>query len=150
VLRRDPFAMLPFCGYNMAEYFAHWLSFGQRTGRDKLPRVYFVNWFRKNGDGNWLWPGYGENSRVLKWVCERVEGAASARATPIGNLPSPDALDLAGLDLSANAVQQLTAVDAAGWKSEADDIAASYARFGSHLPGALNAQLEGLQKRLDG
>ncbi len=148
VLRRDPFAMLPFCGYNMADYFAHWLSFGQRTGRDKLPKVYFVNWFRKNGDGNWLWPGYGENSRVLKWVCERVEGTAPALDTAIGKLPSPDALDLAGLTISSEAVRQLTSVDAAGWKAEADDISASYSKFGSHLPKALNAQLVGLRQRL--
>ena len=94
VLRRDPFAMLPFCGYNMGDYFAHWLSFARRTDRAKLPKIYFVNWFRKSADGKWLWPGYGENSRVLKWICERVEGTGKALKTPIGNLPTPDALDL--------------------------------------------------------
>jgi phosphoenolpyruvate carboxykinase (GTP) len=148
VLRRDPFAMLPFCGYNMADYFAHWLSFGQRPGRDRLPKVYFVNWFRKNGNGNWLWPGYGENSRVLKWICERVEGSASARNTPIGNLPTPEALDLSGLSLNSEDLDQLTTVDAAGWRKEAEDIGASYAKFGSHLPTALNDQLDGLRQRL--
>ena len=88
VLRHDPFAMLPFCGYNMGDYFAHWLSLAQRTDRSKLPKIYFVNWFRKNGQGRFLWPGYGENSRVLKWICERVEGKGKVQKTPIGNLPT--------------------------------------------------------------
>ena len=148
VLRRDPFAMLPFCGYNMDDYFAHWLSFAQRTDRAKLPKVYFVNWFRKNGDGKFLWPGYGENSRVLKWVCERVEGAGTARKTAIGHLPTPDALDLAGLNLPAERVQELLAVDVAGWKKEIADVAANYKKFGDTLPAALAAQLDGLRQRL--
>src|SRR5436190_4604898 len=99
VLRRDPFAMLPFCGYNMGDYFAHWLSFAKKTDRSKLPKIYFVNWFRKDSGGRWLWPGYGDNSRVLKWICERVEGTGKARPTPIGNLPTPDTLDLSGLTI---------------------------------------------------
>src|SRR5438094_74917 len=136
VLRRDPFAMLPFCGYNMADYFAHWLSFAQRGDRSKLPKVYFVNWFRKNGNGKFLWPGYGENSRVLKWICERIEGTAKAQETPIGNLPSPDGLDLSGLNISSAEAQALTSVDAAGWKKEAEDIAAYYAKFNGNLPDA--------------
>ena len=148
VLRRDPFAMLPFCGYNMADYFMHWLSFAQRTDRSKLPKVYFVNWFRKDANGRWLWPGYGDNSRVLKWICERVDGTAEAQQTPIGNLPTPDALDLAGLNLSAENVSQLLSVDVAGWKKEADDIAAYFAKFGDRLPGALRQQLDALRKRL--
>jgi phosphoenolpyruvate carboxykinase (GTP) len=148
VLRRDPFAMLPFCGYNMGDYFAHWLSFAQRTDRAKLPKVYFVNWFRKNGDGRFLWPGFGENSRVLKWICERADGAGQAQKTPIGNLPVPGALDLSGLDLPADNLRQLLEVDLAGWKKEVEDVAASYVRFGSHLPKALNDQLDSLRKRL--
>ena len=148
VLRRDPFAMLPFCGYNMADYFAHWLSFAQRTDRDKLPRIYFVNWFRKDGSGRWLWPGYGENARVLKWICERVEGTAQAQQTPIGNLPAPDALDLSGVSVPADDLKQLLAVDTAGWKKEADDIATYYAKFGDKLPAGLKDQLDGLRKRL--
>jgi len=148
VLRRDPFAMLPFCGYNMADYFMHWLSFAQRTDRSKLPKVYFVNWFRKDSNGRWLWPGYGDNSRVLKWICERVDGTAKAQQTPIGNLPTPDALDLAGLNLSAGNVSQLLSVDSAGWKREADDIAAYFVKFGDRLPGALRQQLDALRKRL--
>jgi len=147
-VRLDPFAMLPFCGYHMADYLAHWLSFAQRTNPAKLPKVYFVNWFRKNDAGKWLWPGYGENSRVLKWVCERVEGTGKAVQTPIGNLPTPDALDLTGLNLPAENVNQLLAVDDAGWKNEADDIAAYFAKFGDKLPGALKQQLDALRKRL--
>jgi phosphoenolpyruvate carboxykinase (GTP) len=148
VLRRDPFAMLPFCGYNMGDYFAHWLSFARRTDRAKLPKVYFVNWFRKNGDGRFLWPGFGDNSRVLKWVCERAEGTGKAVKTPIGNLPAPDALDLSGLNLPDGNLQQLLEVDLAGWKTEADDVAANYARLGGRLPPALKDQLASLQKRM--
>jgi phosphoenolpyruvate carboxykinase (GTP) len=148
VLRLDPFAMLPFCGYNMGDYFAHWLSFAQRTDRAKLPGIYFVNWFRKDEGGRWLWPGYGENSRVLKWICERVEGTGKAQKTPIGNLPTADALDLSGLNLFADSLQQLLAVDIAGWKKDAEGVAANYARLGSRLPKALNDQLDGLRKRL--
>jgi phosphoenolpyruvate carboxykinase (GTP) len=148
VLRRDPFAMLPFCGYNMGDYFAHWLSFAQKTDRAKLPKVYFVNWFRKGADGKFLWPGYGENSRVLKWICERVEGTGNAQLTPIGNLPTPDALDLSGLNLPAGNLEQLLAVDAAGWINEIADVAANYAKFGGRLPKALGEQLELLKNRL--
>jgi phosphoenolpyruvate carboxykinase (GTP) len=148
VLRHDPFAMLPFCGYNMGDYFAHWLSFAQRTDRAKLPKIYFVNWFHKDANGKWLWPGYGENSRVLKWICERAEGTGNAQKTPIGNLPAADALDLSGLNLPADDLKQLLAVDVAGWKKEAEGVAANYARLGSHLPKALNDQLDGLRKRL--
>ncbi len=148
VLRRDPFAMLPFCGYHMGDYFAHWLSFAQRTDRAKLPKIYFVNWFRKDGGGRWLWPGYGDNSRVLKWICERVEGTGKAQKTPIGNLPTPDALDLSGLDLPAGNLRDLLEVDIAGWKKEVEDIVASYARFDSKLPKTLTNQLDGLRKRL--
>jgi phosphoenolpyruvate carboxykinase (GTP) len=148
VLRRDPFAMLPFCGYHMGDYFAHWLSFAQRTDRAKLPKIYFVNWFRKNGGGRWLWPGYGENSRVLKWICERVEGTGKAQKTPIGNLPTPEALEVSGLHLPAGNIKELLEVDVAGWKNEVADIATNYARFGSKLPKTLTDQLDGLRKRL--
>jgi phosphoenolpyruvate carboxykinase (GTP) len=107
-----------------------------------------VNWFRKNGGGRWLWPGYGENIRALKWICERVEGTAQAQKTAIGNLPAPDALDLSGLDLPADDLRQLIAVDIAGWKKEVEDVAANYAKFGNKLPKALSGQLDGLRKRL--
>jgi phosphoenolpyruvate carboxykinase (GTP) len=148
VLRRDPFAMLPFCGYNMGDYFAHWLSLPQRTDRSKLPKIYFVNWFRKSADGKFLWPGYGENIRVLKWICERVEGAGRARQAPIGNLPAEDAVDISGLKISAEDIKTLTAADTEGWKKEVDDIGANYAKFGAHLPKALGAKLDELRQRL--
>jgi phosphoenolpyruvate carboxykinase (GTP) len=148
VLRRDPFAMLPFCGYNMADYFSHWLQFTKRTDPAKLPKVYFVNWFRKDANGQWLWPGYGENSRVLKWICERVEGTAKAQRTAIGNLPTVDAIDLAGLNISHERLQVLTSVDTKGWKKEADDIEAYYRKFDGRLPVSLRRELDALRERL--
>jgi len=148
VLRRDPFAMLPFCGYNMADYFAHWLTFANRTDRSKLPKVFFVNWFRRSADGKFLWPGYGDNSRVLKWICERVEGTGKAQTTPIGNIPTPDALDMSGLDMPAGNLEELLKVDLAGWKNEIADVAANYAKLGAKLPKALNDQLDSLKQRI--
>jgi phosphoenolpyruvate carboxykinase (GTP) len=148
VLRRDPFAMLPFCGYNMADYFSHWLSFAKRTDRTKLPKVYFVNWFRRDGTGKMLWPGYGDNSRVLKWICERVEGTGKAQQTPIGNLPTSDGLDTTGLNLAAEDIKALTSVDPAGWRREADDVASYYSKFDGKLPDALRRQLLELHQRL--
>ncbi len=148
VLRHDPFAMLPFCGYNMGDYFAHWLSMADRTEASKLPKVFFVNWFRKGEDGHFLWPGYGENSRVLKWIHERVEGTGQAVETPIGNLPAPGALDLSGLDLPADDLETLLTVDMEAWKSEAAGMAEYYESFGDRLPEALHKQLAGLQERL--
>ena len=148
VLRRDPFAMLPFCGYDMGDYFAHWLSMARRTDRQKLPQVFFVNWFRKNDQGKWLWPGYGDNSRVLKWICERVEGRGKVVKTPIGNLPTADALDLAGLPMSEEDLRQLLAVDIDGWKNEAADIAEYYKKFGNRIPAALQKELDDLRDRL--
>ena len=148
VLRRDPFAMLPFCGYHMGDYFAHWLSFAQRTDRGKLPKIYFVNWFRKGADGKFLWPGYGDNSRVLQWICERVDGTAEARATQIGNLPTGESLNLRGLNVPAENIEQLITVDVAGWKREIEDVASNYAKLGERLPAALHTQLEELRKRL--
>ncbi|RME90523.1 MAG: phosphoenolpyruvate carboxykinase (GTP) [Verrucomicrobia bacterium] len=147
VLRRDPFAMLPFLGYNVVEYLKYWLSFPERTDRAKLPKVFFVNWFRKSDDGRWLWPGYGENSRVLKWICERVEGRGKAQETPIGLLPTPDALDLSGLDLPEGNLEQLLSVDIEGWKKEVADIRAYYEKLGD-LPEALKAKLDELERRL--
>lgn len=148
ILRRDPFAMLPFCGYHMGDYFANWLAIAERTDRSKLPKIYFVNWFRRGEDGKFLWPGYGENSRVLKWICERVADSGEAQRTPIGNLPTRNALDLSGLELPPENVEALTSVDVPGWKKEVEDIAASYEKFGNRLPGALKKQLEALRSRL--
>ncbi len=150
ILRRDPFAMLPFCGYNMGDYFAHWLSMAGRTEESKLPKVFFVNWFRKGDDGRWLWPGYGENSRVLKWIFERVEGVGEAVETPIGNLPTADALDLAGLDLPEEDLRTLLAVDIEGWQEELESLTAFYGQFGDRLPEALRRQLAAVQQRLGG
>ena len=147
-LRRDPFAMLPFCGYNMGDYFGYWLTFAQ-TNRDKLPKIFFVNWFRKTADGRWLWPGYGDNSRVLKWICERVEGTGKAKETPIGYLPTEDAIDLEGCEVTKEDMAELLKVDKEGWLKEIESIGENYAKFGSHLPAALAAQLDELKARLN-
>ena len=147
-LRFDPMAMLPFCGYNMADYFAHWLSVGSKADPSKLPQIFFVNWFRRDENGRFLWPGYGENSRVLKWVFERVNGSADAVKTPIGLLPAPGSLDLKGLDVSAEDLGELLKVDSEGWKSALPQIKDHYAQFGPKLPAKLNAQLDSLAAAL--
>jgi phosphoenolpyruvate carboxykinase (GTP) len=140
-LRFDPFAMLPFCGYNMADYWGHWLEIGQKAGA-QLPRIYLVNWFRKDETGKFIWPGFGENSRVIEWIFGRCSGEDDAVSTPIGFLPAPGAIDTTGLDLSASDLAKLFAVDTTAWTAEADAIAEHYARFGSKLPAALAARLE--------
>jgi phosphoenolpyruvate carboxykinase (GTP) len=147
VVRRDPFAMLPFCGYNMADYWQHWLDVGAKLG-DKAPKIFYVNWFRKDAKGNWLWPGFGENSRVLKWVCEMVDGEGSYQDTPIGRVPSEDALDLMGLDIKPEAVKELLRVSNPEWKQEVADIRKFYASFGDKLPSELSRQVDELDKRL--
>ncbi len=147
-LRRDPFAMLPFCGYHMGDYFAHWLRVGAGADPAKLPRLYYVNWFRQSDKGEFLWPGYGENSRVLKWVFERVTGGGSAVETPIGNLPAPGALDLTGLELAPGALDVLLKVDAEGWLAELPLIKKHYDSFGDRLPAGLVKELSELEKRL--
>jgi len=137
-LRRDPFAMLPFCGYNMGDYFGHWLSLGAAAPDPaKLPRLFYVNWFRKDASGRYVWPGFGENSRVLKWIVERLSGDAAAVATPVGNLPAPGALDLDGLRLSQADLDLLLTVDAKDWKVEADRMPEFFRMFGEHLPERL-------------
>jgi phosphoenolpyruvate carboxykinase (GTP) len=146
-LRRDPFAMLPFCGYNMGDYFGHWLKMGERAGA-KLPKIYFVNWFRKDARGKFIWPGYGENSRVLKWIFERLEGKVAVRATAIGNLPAEGTLDVDGLEISADALNTLLSVDTEVWSEEAALIPPFYEKFGDHLPKALWAEYEALLGRL--
>jgi phosphoenolpyruvate carboxykinase (GTP) len=146
-LRRDPMAMLPFCGYNMASYWAHWLKLGKRSGA-KLPRVYYVNWFRKNGAGEFLWPGFGDNGRVLKWVFERCSGKAQGEETPIGVVPRPSDLDLAGLALDEEDVSELLAVDREGWASEVPLIREYYATFGARMPRELVEELDALERRL--
>ncbi len=147
-LRHDPFAMLPFCGYHMGDYFAHWLSMTDHTDESKLPRVYGVNWFRKDADGKFLWPGYGENSRVLAWIVGRLEGTAGGTETPIGVVPSVDDLELGGLDESPERVAQALVVDTDQWKAEAANAREHFATFGSHLPPALADELDALESRL--
>jgi phosphoenolpyruvate carboxykinase (GTP) len=147
-LRFDPFAMLPFCGYNMGDYFAHWLQIGASAEAAKLPRIYWVNWFRKGDDGKFLWPGYGENSRVLKWVLERGAGTAEAVDTAIGRVPTPEAVDTAGLDLDPATLEALLTVDGESWRQEIPLIEQHYAVLGNHLPGELKDQLASLEKRL--
>ena len=147
-LRRDPMAMLPFCGYHMGDYFAHWLETGRREGA-QLPKIFYVNWFRKGDDGRWLWPGYGENSRVLAWVFGRVAGTADARETPIGNLPTDDALPTDGIDVPAEDLAELLRVDADEWKAELPSIREHYAVFGDKLPPELAAQVDALEERLN-
>ena len=141
-------AMLPFCGYNMGDYFQHWLSIGGQTEPDKLPRIFYVNWFRKSDDGSWLWPGYGENSRVLKWIYERVAGDGKAVQTPIGYLPTADAIDISGSDISRENMVLLLTVDTQDWIQEIESIREHYRRFGDRLPEALNRELESLEERL--
>jgi phosphoenolpyruvate carboxykinase (GTP) len=148
-LRRDPFAMLPFCGYNMGDYMGHWLEIGKATDPEKLPRIYYVNWFRKSPEGKWLWPGFGENSRVLKWIVDRLEGRAEGVQTPIGVLPSREELDLSGLDMPADDLDLLLSVDTEVWKQEAGLIPEFFAQFGDHLPKALTDEHAALVERLE-
>jgi phosphoenolpyruvate carboxykinase (GTP) len=147
-LRRDPFAMLPFCGYHMGDYFTHWLKVGAGAKPENLPRLYYVNWFRQDAGGRFLWPGYGENSRVLKWVFERVTGRGGSIETPIGNLPAPGALDLNGLDIAPGALDVLLKVDVDGWLEELPLMKKHYESFGDRLPKGLWSELASLEKRL--
>ncbi len=148
-LRRDPFAMLPFCGYNMGDYFAHWLKMGQGRDASKLPRIFFVNWFRKDQDGRFVWPGFGDNVRVLKWISERIDGDAEAVDTAVGRVPSVTALDSSGLDLTPAQLSILLDVDAGVWAEEAALIPDFYRQFGDRLPNALWGQHAALVARLD-
>jgi phosphoenolpyruvate carboxykinase (GTP) len=146
-LRRDPFAMKPFCGYNMGDYFQHWLNMGDRLG-NKAPRIFYVNWFRKSDEGKFLWPGFSDNSRVLKWICERVEEKAGAQKSAIGLLPLDGALDLSGLNIPSENMKELLQVDPVEWKAEVPDIKAHFDIFGDRLPERLVVQLQELRKRL--
>ncbi len=146
-LRRDPFAMLPFCGYNMGDYFAHWFEMGDKLG-DKAPKIFYVNWFRKTADGKWLWPGFGENSRVLKWMCERVEGQGQAEETPIGYRPTDEALDLNGLEMTADDVQAMLGINKEEWAKELPDIEEFMTQFGDRLPQRMKDQMARMKERL--
>ena len=147
-LRRDPMAMLPFCGYNMADYWQHWIDMGKRDGA-RLPKIFYVNWFRKNEQGGFIWPGFGENSRVLEWIFKRCDGAVDAVETPIGLLPTLDGLNLDQLGLSEDAIASLLRVDADGWMAELPLIEDYYASFGEHVPQELKEELEELKRKLE-
>jgi phosphoenolpyruvate carboxykinase (GTP) len=149
-IRRDPFAMLPFCGYNMGEYFQHWINVGAKSTEDKLPKIFFVNWFRKNAEGKFMWPGYGDNSRVLAWIFDRCDGKDNAVKTQIGWMPKDGAIDVSGLNVSHDAMQEILSVDVEGWKKEIADVRANhYPKFGDKLPKELMAEMEALENRLN-
>lgn len=147
-VRRDPFAMLPFCGYNMADYFAHWLSFMHRTETDKLPKFFSVNWFRKDENGKFLWPGFGDNIRVLKWIFDRIDKKTEAVETPIGYLPSIDALDVNGLPITTEELNSILNVDTEGWLNEVEETRNYYKLFGDRLPSELIDEVNELEERL--
>jgi phosphoenolpyruvate carboxykinase (GTP) len=148
VVRRDPMAMLPFIGYNAGDYFAHWIDVGKGADAAKLPKIFYVNWFRRDADGGFLWPGFRENSRVLKWVIERLEGSAEATETPIGYVPAPGALDISGLDLSEVAVTEALRVEPDEWREELPLIREWFDIFGDDLPAGLRDELRQLEARL--
>ena len=141
-------AMLPFCGYNMTDYFKHWLQVGTKTDKEKLPQIFFVNWFRRDEEGNFMWPGYGENSRVLKWVFERLNGTATANKTAIGYLPTTDSLDTSGLDVKPTDLAELLSVDNPGWREAVPQIRDHFATFGDRLPSELTTALNELESSL--
>lgn len=148
-LRRDPMAMLPFCGYHMGDYFAHWLEIGSRAEEGKLPKIFYVNWFRRDARGKFLWPGFGDNSRVLKWIFGRISGEGEAVDTPIGRMPTPDAVDLSGIELAPGALEELLKVDIKGWKAEIPLIEEHFSQFGDRLPAELIEELKCLANRLE-
>ncbi len=148
-LRRDPFAMIPFCGYNMGDYFSHWLNIGRGNDQSKLPQIFSVNWFRKSGDGKWLWPGFGENIRVLKWIFDATEGKARSVVTPIGRMPDMDAIDRKGIQVSDEEMAELLRVEKMDWLRESEDVKAHFQQFADRLPRELWDELDALVKRLD-
>jgi phosphoenolpyruvate carboxykinase (GTP) len=148
VVRRDPMAMLPFIGYHAGDYFGHWVAIGKDADAVKLPKIFYVNWFRRDDDGGFLWPGYGENIRVLKWIMERLVGEAAAIRSPVGNLPAPGALDTDGLDIAESDLDVLLSVDADAWGREAALIPEYFHTFDGHLPGELWDMYRDLVDRL--
>ena len=147
-VRRDPFAMLPFMGYHIGDYFKHWIEMGKKTDAKKLPNIYFINWFRKDENGEFLWPGFGENARVLKWIFERCDGQAAYEKTPIGNIPTSDALDIKGLDITLHQINEALSVKKDEWVLETQSIEAFYETIGSKLPNELIGELHDLKDRL--
>ena len=151
VVRRDPMAMLPFIGYDAGDYLNHWDKLRElpaAQGGKNLPAVFLVNWFRRNADGGFAWPGFGENSRVLKWICDRIEGKAEATETPLGLIPAEGSLDLAGLEISDSDLEAATRFDVEEWKNELPLIEQWYENFGDHLPASMRAELDALRERL--
>ena len=148
VVRRDPMAMLPFIGYNAGDYFGHWVNMGKENDAAKMPRIFYVNWFRRDDEGGFLWPGFGENSRVLKWIIERIDGQAAAVETPIGHVPAPGSLDIDGLEMTSEDLEQALSVDVEEWKAEIPQITEWFEKFGDHLPAVLWTELDGLKARL--
>jgi len=148
VVRRDPMAMLPFIGYDAGDYLSHWLSIGKNADETKLPKIFYVNWFRRDADGGFLWPGFGENSRVLKWVVERIEGRATAQETPIGHVPTLESLDTDGLDMTDDQIKAALHVSAKEWAAEIPQIQEWFEKFGDTLPSTLVTELDGLKARL--
>ncbi len=149
-VRRDPFAMLPFIGYHVCDYLQHWFDIGEKSDDSKLPKLFYVNWFRKNEQGKFIWPGYGENSRVLKWICERVSGEGDAVKTAIGYMPTADAIDTDGLDITKEALESILDVNKDEWLKEVESIKEHYNNYGPKLPKELNNQLAALEQRLKG
>jgi len=147
-LRHDPFAMLPFCGYNMGNYFAHWLNIGTMSDQDKLPKIFYVNWFRKDDEGNFIWPGFGENIRVLKWIIERVSDKTGAQKTPIGYIPTKDDIDISGLDLDQDSLDSILSIDKDKWLKEIENIENYFQTFKDSLPSGIQNELAGLKSRL--
>ena len=147
VVRRDPMAMLPFCGYNMGDYFQHWLDMGVKLG-DKAPKIFNVNWFRTDDEGNFVWPGFGDNMRVLNWIIDRCEGKADATETAIGYVPKPEDIDLTDLDMDMDTLKSILKVDKGVWEKEAAEIEEHYKKFGDKLPHELKEQLENLKANL--
>lgn len=147
-LRHDPFAMLPFCGYNMGDYFAYWLKIGKTHAKDKLPRIYYVNWFRKSKQGDFLWPGFGENIRVLKWIFNRISGINSVQESPMGKMPHPQDIDLTGLTIRKEDLEELLTLDKASWEKEAEYLSSFFKMFGERLPPEITQEIEALKKRL--
>src|SRR5439155_8495255 len=148
IVRRDPMAMLPFIGYNAGDYFAHWIEVGKGADALKLPKIFYVNWFRRSADGTFLWPGFGENIRVLKWAIERIEGTADAADTPIGRVPTVESLDLDGLDVAPEQARAALRVELAEWRDEVPRIEQWFDRIGAQLPTSLRDELEALKLRL--
>lgn len=149
-LRHDPFAMLPFCGYHMGDYFAHWIQIGRMTDQHKLPKIFYVNWFRKDENGKFIWPGYGDNIRVLKWIIERVEGKGEYVETPIGRLPKPEAIDLTGLEIDKDKFKKLFEINKEEWLEEVNEMREYYKIFGEKLPKELLNELDKIEQRLKG